>query len=446
MPPRYTGLSYQADHALADAFRNLLLYGFIFHLFAFKAADLLFGAVEADADSFSDAGSAFNQLIIPAMFFSVLALVHTYRIPARRLFATLMPMAPLLLVIALSAIWSDYPELTIRRASHEIIETIALALLAACFSNARVMLAILFRALLVVGCLDLLSSVIFPQSFTVLGFAGIHGHKNLAGQFFFVALPVYLLGTVYKEISGNRLLGLFSLMSGVAMLVATQSKTSVGALLFGISSVLLTRGLLRRTIPIPLLLFLGLGLLCAIAAIVSWGPDEFLGTLVGDPTLTGRDQIWRYAVYKFDGSPIVGVGYGAIWQVGPSVQLALKNIGLFLVFNEAHNGYLEIAAQLGIVGLLCLLIFLIATLRNALSYWANIEKYAFFGAGAFTVYIFWGLALANLTESLYFQPGIGEFGILIFLGAFAASCNKRFNDNEAGSRWAGVAAAVPYRN
>src|SRR5258707_10738588 len=119
-------------------------------------------------------------------------------------------------------------------------------MLAACFWNARVMSAVLFRAFLIVGCLDLSSSAIFPNSLTDLGFAGIHGHKNLAGQFFVVALPVYLFGTLDKEISGNRLLGLFSLISGVGMLIATQSKTSIGAIVFGFSLLLLARGLFRH--------------------------------------------------------------------------------------------------------------------------------------------------------------------------------------------------------
>jgi O-antigen ligase len=100
-------------------------------------------------------------------------------------------------------------------------------------------------------------------------------------------------------------------------------------------------------------------------------------------------------------------------------------MGLFFVFNEAHNGYLEIAAQLGLVGIVCLLIFLITTLLNSLSYWATIEKNTFCGAGALTIYIFWALVLSNITESLYFQAGVGSSGILIFLSAFVANRKKR---------------------
>jgi exopolysaccharide production protein ExoQ len=427
MPAQTAGLSCKKDQAFAAVIRNSLLYGFIFYLFAFNAPDLLFGISKARADPASDVGNLFNQLILPAMFFTICGLVYAGGISSRRLWNALVPMGPLLLLIALSAVWSEYPELTVRRASREIVEAVALAMLAACFSNARVILAILFRAFLMIGCLDLLSAAIFPDSLTEIGFAGIHGHKNLAGEFFVVALPVYLLGTLYKEISGDRFLGLFSLLSGVAMLVATQSKTSVGAILVGLSSLVLARGLSSRHLIflVSLLLFLLLGLLCAVAVIISWGPNELLETLIGDPTLTGRDQIWHYAISKFDGSPVVGVGYGAIWQVGLQIQLALRAMGLFFVFNEAHNGYLEIAAQLGIAGIVCLLIFLITTLLNALSYWATVEKNAFCGAGALTIYIFWALVLSNITESLYFQPGVGSSGILIFLAAYVANRNRR---------------------
>src|SRR3569832_414942 len=242
MPARNDVLSLP-DQASAEVFRNLLVYGFVFYLFAFPATDLLFGPSKASASS--DAGNTFNQLILPAMFFAVCIVARSYRVSARRLWQALLPMAPFLLVMVLSTVWSVYPELTLRRASRELIEAVALVMLAACFSNARVVLRILFRAFLIIGCLDLLSSVIFPASLTDIGFAGIHGHKNLAGEFFVVALPIYLLGTLYTEISGSRLLGLFSLVAGVAMLVATHSKTSIGAVVFGFVLLLPARYLFR---------------------------------------------------------------------------------------------------------------------------------------------------------------------------------------------------------
>jgi O-antigen ligase len=400
----------------------MLLYGFLFNLFAFFGVNLLSGS----EISFDDAGNLFNQLVFPAAFLIVCILVYTYRTPVRVVLAVIMPMAPLLLLIALSTEWSGYPELTIRRAFHEILEAIALGLLATCFSNPNIVLAIFFRAFLIIGCLDLISYAVFPEAFQITvygagsGFAGIHAGKNIAGQFYLAALPVYLLGTLYKEISGNRFLGALGFVNGVAMLVLTQSKTSIGATVFGLSFALLTRGLLSRNpaVRVPSALFCFGGLVGAIAAVVNWDYDELLQMVVGDPTLTGRDAIWAYAETKFDASPIVGVGYGAIWQIG------LKAMGV-PDYNEAHNGYLEIAAQLGIAGICCLVIYLTATLFNVTSYWAKVEQNSLCGVGALATYIFWVLILCNTTESIYFLAGSGIFCLLIFLGAFAASRSKR---------------------
>jgi len=100
-------------------------------------------------------------------------------------------------------------------------------------------------------------------------------------------------------------------------------------------------------------------------------------------------------------------------------------MGIFLVFNEAHNGYLEITAQLGIIGALGLLMFLATSLFNTFSYWVTLERLSFHGAGALMVYLFAGLALSNITESLYFQAGMGSFGTLIFLAAFVAGARYR---------------------
>ncbi len=425
-------------------FRNLLLYFLLFNLFASQGLFIFFSA-NPDAGVISDAGNLYNQLVLPAAFLAACYLVRAYRVPPGVLWAAILPMAPLLLMMAASTVWSDYPELTIRRASHELIEATTLVLLATCFSSAATMLAIFFRAFLIIGCLDLVSAAVLTDSFTAKGFAGIHSDKNIAGQFFFVALPIYIFGMRYREISGNRLLGLFGLVAAVGMLVLTESKTSIGATPVAFALVLLTLGLGNRnpTIRTAVRWCCLAGLLCVLAAIMIWGADALLEMLVRDPTLTGRDLIWRYADSKFEGSPIVGVGYGAIWQVGPQIEEALKRAGLFFVFNEAHNGYLEIAAQLGIAGIVCLVIFLIATLFNAISYWATIEKNTLYGAGALTIYVFWGLIIFNVTESIYFQSGIGNSNVLIFLSAFVASRNKQARMMPAvniGSR-----AARPHR-
>ncbi len=77
--------------------------------------------------------------------------------------------------------------------------------------------------------------------------------------------------------------------------------------------------------------------------------------------LTGRLDGWRAALWMFERHPVTGVGHGAYRPEFVPAKLALLDRGVeFLetqpqpVFANAHNEYLEVAAEWGILGLLAL--------------------------------------------------------------------------------------------
>lgn len=59
--------------------------------------------------------------------------------------------------------------------------------------------------------------------------------------------------------------------------------------------------------------------------------------------LNGRELLWQFAIDMFDKSPILGLGYG-------SYEALTKSAALFT--NTAHNQYLQILSELGLVGLI----------------------------------------------------------------------------------------------
>jgi len=86
-----------------------------------------------------------------------------------------------------------------------------------------------------------------------------------------------------------------------------------------------------------------------------------------DTTFSARTIIWKVIKDHIQGAPYLGTGYGAYWlgpiPTSPSyVFLSLMNF----YPTEAHNGYLEILNDLGILGLICLLVFLFSFMRQAL--------------------------------------------------------------------------------
>ena len=79
-----------------------------------------------------------------------------------------------------------------------------------------------------------------------------------------------------------------------------------------------------------------------------------------DPTLTTRTFIWQILL-DMHTNPIVGTGYESFW-LGPRLETVWQRYAYGL--NEAHNGYLEMYLNLGIIGVGLLGGFLVSSFRN----------------------------------------------------------------------------------
>jgi O-antigen ligase len=66
-----------------------------------------------------------------------------------------------------------------------------------------------------------------------------------------------------------------------------------------------------------------------------------------NPTLTGRTDIWK-AVLSFHTNPIIGTGYDSFW-LGGRIEKVWQIIG-YKGISQAHNGYLQVYLELGIIG------------------------------------------------------------------------------------------------
>jgi exopolysaccharide production protein ExoQ len=166
---------------------------------------------------------------------------------------------------------------------------------------------------------------------------------------------------------GNRIRPL-QLSFGLLLAVMLAMAHAVSSFLV-IALYLVTLLILRLSRKIGPRLSLGFAL-CGIAAgslaiglSLAYLPD-LLKALGRDPTLTGRTEIWTALMDSILKRPLLGYGYSAFWQgtEGESGQVihATK-----WVFGYAHNGYIEIALQLGLVGFLLFLLTLIQAIRNA---------------------------------------------------------------------------------
>ena len=79
-------------------------------------------------------------------------------------------------------------------------------------------------------------------------------------------------------------------------------------------------------------------------------PGLFFKAIGKDPTLTGRTEIWTAVLDQVRQRPLGGFGFGAFWnKESVPARIVARQTGW--PAPEAHNGWLDLLAQVGWVGL-----------------------------------------------------------------------------------------------
>lgn len=139
--------------------------------------------------------------------------------------------------------------------------------------------------------------------------------------------------------------------------------------------------------------------------ILAFGFDlngQLAGKLGRDPTLTDRTVIWN-TVLSLHTNPLFGTGYESFW-LGPRLQWVWK---VMPGINEAHNGYLDIYLNLGSIGVVLLVGFLIASYRTILKQFTSSYALASLALAMWTVILFY-----NVTEAA-FKGGLLWLSLLL---------------------------------
>jgi exopolysaccharide production protein ExoQ len=229
------------------------------------------------------------------------------------------------------------------------------------------------------------------------------------------SIPLFALGAIDQSISASRPLSLAALIGSFVMIVLTKDKTAMICVLSSFAITLAVRQIvLSRNSWIFAVVFLTTFILLLSIVIFDMGISRILDFMFSDPTLTGRSRIWAYLLDRFSMSPYFGSGYGAIWQTGPQVQAYLQRYAAYLV-NEGHNGYLDILAQLGIVGLATTLVWLFWVCLRLFRSIRLSGNRRLSTISLYALYVFVGSIIYNLTESSYFRTGVVMWQIVLFV-------------------------------
>lgn len=344
----------------------------------------------------------------------------------------LFPLLFVLLVV-MSAIWSIHPDITIRRGIGYVLTVLIASYLAVRFDIDDAMRLLSWSFMLsAIG--SLLFVAVLPQ-YGIMQVAdlagswrGVFPHKNVLGPIMAVAVftELYLLVN-----GGGRprwrlaLLGLF-----LGLVVLSGSATALLlSLFYVVGAAFYLLGRRNRLAAVGALTSCAFLLLMGL--IVTWNdPAAVLGIFGKDMTLTGRTTLWSVVIEIIRERPLLGWGYRATWQLDdPATTFADDVTGNWGV-TSSHNGFLEIALQLGLIGMILM------TLIVGISLWRGFQccRAGILPLGWFSLIFFLGALFAAQTMETLGQNQVIEwvvFNLLTF------GC---------GLAWARSREAIPIAN
>jgi O-antigen ligase len=318
-----------------------------------------------------ESGSVLDRNFLSILIVISLVILQKRGIKWSEVFRANRWLVALLAYMLVSIVWSDYQFVSLKRWVR-VAGTFIMALMVLTeVQPYEAMQAILRRLIYVVIPFSALLVKYFPRLGVSFGrwsgapsYCGATLTRNNLGEICMLAV-FFIVWDFVRRRDGNelsrtkhRILVEIVLLVLTAYLMkgpsgygadgATYSATSLVVLVVGLATFFALRRLktyiayLGRLICLTLL---AIGLVVLLLNLLDTSLVEIVAMSVGrKPDLTGRtDLIWDVLLPIAWQHPIFGAGFGSFW-IAPVP-------GLTLDVNEAHNGYLDVFMELGVVGL-----------------------------------------------------------------------------------------------
>lgn len=311
------------------------LLGIIFLLLASDAQHVLTRTIYGEW-SFQSGNSLTSALKVVLMVVSGSLIWLGLNRGTRTSFGTVLAAGAALLLFV-SSFWSLQQELALRQSVAYIVVVAGAIGLARAASGEQLM--------------DTIAAVCtFVALVSLAVWVGTGGHGELRGPFSHKnGLGHAMVAGVIANFYRGGVQGW--LRAGVCVIVGTLSQSATSSLAIAAGLTLFLIGALyladpaKRTLAVAILVVLGIG-----ATLVALNWTLLLSLLGRDATLTGRTEVWEYALEAIQDRPLSGWGYLGFWTpMNPRAAEIYRQLGWPVP--NAHNAVLEISIQIGLVGL-----------------------------------------------------------------------------------------------
>ncbi|MEH2167454.1 MAG: O-antigen ligase family protein [Nostoc sp.] len=257
----------------------------------------------------------------------------------------------LLAIVIFSLLWSEdlSSSLTYLRG---LIRIYFLAIYLAMRYPLKEQIKLIAWALGVAASLSILFSAFVPgyihESPELLGmWSGIYGHKNELGYMMAWSAGVFL----HLALSGHRYRWLMWALCGISicLIILSRSTTSLTILLTMILLLPFYRSLKKTNYKLQVIMITSTLMFLMISSILLLNNAEtVVGTSGKDLTFNGRSDLWELVISKILERPWLGYGFSGFWTSNAASKLRAT----YDWASNAHNGFLELLLELGLLGFL----------------------------------------------------------------------------------------------
>jgi len=358
----------------------------------------------------------FAALLICPLASSVLSLFNRNRY-----------VAALVVVATASILWSQDPMASMQKVGYLLVTTGFGLYLIERFSPRQLMQVVMITgAIAIIGSLFL--AVALPQYGIFIGRAdessgwqGIYSHKNTLG----LMTMYFLAPALFLPVNGTRekFWRFFYIGSSIFLVAMSRSRGAwiMTASLLAFALIITVGNRLKPGERAAA--YWALAVVLVVTAATVWALlPVILGALHKDMTLTGRTTIWSVLLTSFAKRPWLGYGYSAFW-VGTKGESANAIYALHWPrLGYAENGVLELALELGAVGVgLFFLAYLQSyrRLKCLLSWSSGTAELFWYGSTLFLA------AITNIEAGDIASPNSMEWVIFVIA---AGSIQKRYQE------------------
>lgn len=314
-----------------------------------------------------------------------------------------------------SSLWSDFPLITLKRWFRDVGSYLIILVPLSERDPAQAVGTVLRRLAFLLVPL----SIVLDRYFVALSrqydpwtgvgsYVGATTSKNMLGLLCLVS-GIYLFWDILGHLPSRarsatrKVLLVDAAMLGLTLwlLHTSQSTTSELCLVMGCMVLAALKSkklrsnqrLIRAMVPTLFLIYLVLDF--------GFGMTGQMASAVGkDPTLTDRTKIWAILIGMHT-NPILGTGYQSFW-LGPRLLWFWQNSGLGHL-NEAHNGYLELYLELGMIGVGLISCFLLTRYRAVCKALDQRSELAVLGLAVWLAIAFYNMSEAAFEGGLMYS-------------------------------------------